>query len=953
MRRDLPTAELLRRLGLNYNIIEEEGSLPERSGKKFVDVAPSLCKRAKVSFCDWELYKHQLEAIEYLKKGHSVVVKASTGGGKTEIWAAYLLEELERKRVRALLLYPTKALTGDQLQRLEKYFNEAGRLGWVVRCDGDTREECKDIRRARVVATNPEMLLVALTNNTHDLASFVKKLDLIVVDELDFYGGAKATVLLWLITHVIKARQYVILGATLSNIEAITHFIKDIKEIGGKSPRPPNYIYIVMGRQGGGHRDEKSILDDNNSAVVGIVEGLKGLKGSTVVFTSSIDSAEEVRRRTGVLVHHSRVPRNLRGRIEEGLRNGKIKVVATVRTLLHGIDIGEIVRVVHLGLPPSVSEWIQREGRKGRRAVEFTESIVIPISKHDLVIVKEDFERLKQWRLLEPEVLPIDPENDFLKIYAHVLNVRKLAPEEMAELNLEKIPTKVGFYQIIRKYQIEIYQNGDMCRVEDKVGIHDFVKYYQTGALEWYEVPSVAIVDIVAKYSKKKKRRLRRPAVFKLPISKLIEIRERWRRGELREEERVTCEGRSWRVPKFLLDALEMYEEICKDWGQEPDIEEDVARGKLWSKIYTSVYFEGGGGFRLVREKPKRVVWILESRKKIERDVDGRIERFYLRKVIPLKYKPPRFYAEYLTYVYLSEVDRGVSPEALDRGSALVKAILRLKYGVDINLIRHYLEDVGVLKIWEAEPVGILKRLRRGESIKLREELNCEKLLKDIDEFWDEKLGLLMEYIDPSNFTQEKLIDVGFINEVRKDARKFAMYLCNMAEVKIGEEWKKVPKVPARPIAIVDRFDDYVAVVTVMGENFDVKIMGTSREKTERPPLLDIYILEMSRKIKEVVHYGQNIPSSLGAVKIIDLASEVAKILGAAPPLSKIREELLGDDSLINEMNTYTYYKAFASRRADGVDMVEETVKKIFLLRAKTIALLYNLVNERRRDGGS
>ncbi|MEM0370828.1 MAG: hypothetical protein QXE80_09060, partial [Pyrobaculum sp.] len=74
MRRDLPTAELLRRLGLNYYIIEEEGSLPERSGKKFVDVAPSLCKRAKVSFCDWELYKHQLEAIEYLKKGHSVVV---------------------------------------------------------------------------------------------------------------------------------------------------------------------------------------------------------------------------------------------------------------------------------------------------------------------------------------------------------------------------------------------------------------------------------------------------------------------------------------------------------------------------------------------------------------------------------------------------------------------------------------------------------------------------------------------------------------------------------------------------------------------------------------------------------------------------------------------------------------------------------------------------------------
>ncbi|MEM4898238.1 MAG: DEAD/DEAH box helicase [Pyrobaculum sp.] len=948
MRRDLPTAELLRRLGLNYNIIEEEGSLPERSGKKFVDVAPSLCKRAKVSFCDWELYKHQLEAIEYLKKGHSVVVKASTGGGKTEIWAAYLLEELEKRGVRALVLYPTKALTGDQLQRLKKYFDEAKRQGEAVRCDGDTRQECKDIRRARVVATNPEMLLVALTNNTHDLASFVRDLDLIVVDELDFYRGAKSTVLLWLITHVIKARQYVILGATLSNIEAITHFIKDIKEVGGKSPRPPNYIYIVMGRQGGGHRDEISILGDNNSAVVGIVEGLKGLNGSTIVFAPSISFADRVALQASVDVHHSRVPTKLRREIEKKLRNGETKVVVTVKTLLQGIDIGDVVRVVHVGLPLRVSEWIQREGRKGRRAVELTESIVIPISEYDLVLVKEKFERLKQWRQLGPEVLPIDPENDFLKIYAHVLNVRKLTPEEMAELDVEKIPTEVGFYQIFWSKQIKIYQHGDGCRKESK-HIHEFVRYYQTGALEHYDVSTVAL----AGYDKGEKKF----AVFRLPISDLIRKRNclddgrrdgRWSSDEIESCSTVRCGEMSWRVPKFLIDALKKYEKICKDWGQPPNLEEDVARGKLWSKIYTSVYFRGGGGFKLVRERPRQVVWYLESREGRWRYVDGRREIFYLMGRIPLEYEPPRVYAEYFTYVYLSEADRGVSPEALEKGSALVKAILRLKYGVELNLIQHYLEEGGVLKIWEAEPVGILKRLRRGESIKLREELNCEKLLRDIDEVWNEELRLLLEYIDPYYFTRENLIDMGFINEVRKDARKFAMYLCNVAEVKIGEEWKKVPKVPARPIAIVDRFDDYVAAVAVVGENFDVR---TSREKAERSLLLNI--LDEYPNIEEVVHYGLANPPILRAVKIVDLASEVAKILGAAPPLSKIREELLGDDSLINEMNTYTYYKAFASRRADGVDMVEKTVKKIFLLRAKTIALLYNLVNERRRDGGS
>jgi len=117
-------------------------------------------------------------------------------------------------------------------------------------------------------------------------------------------------------------------------------------------------------------------------------------------------------------VHHSKISKENRSRIEEKVREGGIKVIITVKTLLQGIDIGFISRVIHIGLPPTLREFIQREGRKGRRIdVERAESIVVPVNEGDMVILSDGLKSLNMWKSLEPEVLILDPKNDFLKLY--------------------------------------------------------------------------------------------------------------------------------------------------------------------------------------------------------------------------------------------------------------------------------------------------------------------------------------------------------------------------------------------------------------------------------------------------------------------------------------------------------------------------------------------------------
>lgn len=85
-----------------------------------------------------QLYDFQERAVEAIASGDDTLITAATGRGKTEGWLLPILDYILRAKegeiadcdpdsVKALLVYPTKALAQDQLQRLIEYLYKINR----------------------------------------------------------------------------------------------------------------------------------------------------------------------------------------------------------------------------------------------------------------------------------------------------------------------------------------------------------------------------------------------------------------------------------------------------------------------------------------------------------------------------------------------------------------------------------------------------------------------------------------------------------------------------------------------------------------------------------------------------------------------------------------------------------------------------------------------------------
>ena len=108
------------------------------------------------------LYRHQAEAIRLIDRGRDVLIASGTSSGKTLCYALPVVRRLvESSRCRALMLFPTKALSQDQYRSFARILPNVGlgsRLCGVY--DGDTSPALR--RRLRdagsVLFSNPDML---------------------------------------------------------------------------------------------------------------------------------------------------------------------------------------------------------------------------------------------------------------------------------------------------------------------------------------------------------------------------------------------------------------------------------------------------------------------------------------------------------------------------------------------------------------------------------------------------------------------------------------------------------------------------------------------------------------------------------------------------------------------------------------------------------------------------
>ena len=129
------------------------------------------------------LYAHQADAWESARAGGNVIVTTGTASGKTLAFNLPVLSALAADpKLRALYLYPTKALAQDQARALADL--RVPRIRAAI-YDGDTEQERRwQIRRwANVILTNPDMLHVGVLPHHDRWGDVLSNLAYVVVDE--------------------------------------------------------------------------------------------------------------------------------------------------------------------------------------------------------------------------------------------------------------------------------------------------------------------------------------------------------------------------------------------------------------------------------------------------------------------------------------------------------------------------------------------------------------------------------------------------------------------------------------------------------------------------------------------------------------------------------------------------------------------------------------------------
>lgn len=96
-------------------------TLPARPAQTspFPDDLPAPVKQTLIASGIHSLYSHQLEAWTHTRAGENIILSTSTASGKTLAYNLPVFTSLlQDSNARALYLFPTKALTQDQLSTL-------------------------------------------------------------------------------------------------------------------------------------------------------------------------------------------------------------------------------------------------------------------------------------------------------------------------------------------------------------------------------------------------------------------------------------------------------------------------------------------------------------------------------------------------------------------------------------------------------------------------------------------------------------------------------------------------------------------------------------------------------------------------------------------------------------------------------------------------------------------
>ncbi len=368
------------------------------------------------------LYCHQAEAISRIRTGQSVVISTPTASGKSLIYNLPVFESiLDNPDVRALYLFPLKALTQDQHLSIKQVAEKMEFKGQDISSaiyDGDTDQTLRNMIRANppgIILTNPDMLHRSFLPYHRSWRKFFRGLKYIIVDEVHTYRGVMGSNMAWVFRRLVRICAhygqkpvFIFSSATIRNPADLTTRLtgvdsRSITESG--APHGKKHFLLV-----------DPVLQGAASAAINLLHKAleRGLR--TIVYTQSRKMTELIAmwcaEKSGpykdrISAYRAGFLPEQRREIEAGLSSGELLAVVSTSALELGIDIGNLDLCLLVGYPGSIMATWQRAGRVGRSGRESAVALIGHEDALDQYFLRYPAEFFSS----EPESAVINPYN--------------------------------------------------------------------------------------------------------------------------------------------------------------------------------------------------------------------------------------------------------------------------------------------------------------------------------------------------------------------------------------------------------------------------------------------------------------------------------------------------------------------------------------------------------------
>ena len=359
----------------------------------------------------------QLYGVMEIHKEKNILISAPTGGTKTLTAFLTILNELViladnnllEDRVYAVYISPLKALSTDvqinlitPLKEINEIAKKHGkdleiRVGLRT---GDTTpyERQKLLKKpSHILVSTPESLAIMLT--TTKFREFFKGTKYCIIDEAHALAENKRGTYMSITLERLQALSNenltrIGLSATIAPLDKLAHFLVGT-----------NRDCIIADVRFNKKTDIKVISpvpdlintthEEMNENLYNLLNDLIQEHKTTLVFTNTRAATERVihnlkekfpkNYNDNVGAHHGSLSKEHRHNVENRLRKGELKCVASSTSLELGLDIGYIDLVICLGSPKSISRLSQRLGRSGHKLHETIKGRIIVLDRDDLV----------------------------------------------------------------------------------------------------------------------------------------------------------------------------------------------------------------------------------------------------------------------------------------------------------------------------------------------------------------------------------------------------------------------------------------------------------------------------------------------------------------------------------------------------------------------------------------